>query len=307
MRPALRRCDAAPCTIMEFPFLGFGVGLRTAHYTHLLETPPAVDWLEIISENFLVAGGRPLAVLEQIRVRYPIALHGVSLSIGSTDPLNEAYVRRLQELARRFEPAWISDHLCWTGVGGHNVHDLLPLPYTPAVVAHVAERVQRVQEILGRRILLENVSTYFEYRESVMPEWEFLTQIAERADCGILLDINNIYVSAFNHGLSATQYIDAVPPQRVHQFHLAGHSDRGSFLHDTHDHAVADAVWDLYGRALRRCGAISTLIEWDDQIPPFAVLQDEAAHARDCWHTIQDDRSGLTRDPTPALAAAHRA
>jgi uncharacterized protein (UPF0276 family) len=265
---------------MEFPFLGFGIGLRSKHYGAILETRPRIDWFEVISENFMVPGGRPLHILEQIRSHYPIALHGVSLSIGSTDPLNDDYLDRLRELARRFEPAWISDHLCWTGIGGHTLHDLLPLPYTAETVGHVAERVQRVQDVLGRRILLENVSTYLEFQHSMMPEWEFVAEVATRADCGILLDINNIFVSAFNHGFSATQYLDAIPVQRVHQFHLAGHSDRGTFLHDTHDHAVAGPVWDLYTRAVRRFGSVSTLIERDDHIPEFPVLHAEALHAK---------------------------
>jgi len=292
---------------MEFPFLGFGVGLRTTHYSDVLvDASPAVDWFEVISENFMVPGGRPLHVLEHVRARYPIVLHGVSLSIGSTDPLNTDYLRQLSELARRFEPAWISDHLCWTGVGGHNLHDLLPLPYTEEALAHVVERVRRVQDVLGRRILLENVSTYFEYTHAAMPEWEFVTAVAERADCGILLDINNIYVSAFNHGFSADDYLRAIPAARVHQFHLAGHTDRGAFLHDTHDHPVAAAVWDLYAAALRRFGRISTLIEWDDHIPPFAELQAEAATARHIHDAIHHVDTESRRDANDPLAAAHR-
>lgn len=292
---------------MEFPFLGFGVGLRTTHYSEILDAHFAVDWFEVISENFMVPGGRPLHVLEKVRARYPIALHGVSLSIGSTDRLNEEYLRQLRELARRFEPAWISDHLCWTGVGGHNLHDLLPLPYTEEAIAHVAERVQRVQDVLGRRVLLENVSTYLAYRHSTMPEWEFLAQIVERADCGILLDINNIFVSAFNHGFSALDYLRAVPAGRVHQFHLAGHSNKGAFLHDTHDHPVADAVWNLYAEAVRRFGQISTLIEWDDRIPPLAVLQAEAAHAKQVSGGSHNVRAESGPHATAVVEADHRA
>jgi uncharacterized protein (UPF0276 family) len=291
---------------MEFPFLGFGVGLRPKHYPEILDVYPAVDWFEIISENFMVPGGRPLHVLEKIRSHYPIALHGVSLSIGSTDPLNPDYLQQLSSLARRFEPAWVSDHLCWSGVGGHNLHDLLPLPYTEEAIEHVARRVQRVQDALGRRILLENVSTYLQYRHSTMPEWEFLGGVAERADCGILLDINNIFVSAFNHGFSALDYVDNIPAGRVHQFHLAGHSDKGSFLHDTHDHPVASAVWDLYAHAVRRFGPVSTLVEWDDRIPPFAVLQAETHHAKKVFeaaHGCTEPRS----DATIAVEADYRA
>ncbi len=273
---------------MEFPFLGFGVGLRPQHYPEILDLWPEVDWFEIISENFMISGGRPLQVLERIRQRYPVVMHGVSLSIGSTDPLSRDYLQRLNELARRIEPAWISDHLCWTGVGGRNLHDLLPLPYTEEALAHVVDRVARVQDALRRRILLENVSTYLEYRQSTMPEWEFLAAVAERADCGILLDVNNIFVSAFNHGFAAMDYIEAVPVERVQQFHLAGHSDRGTFLHDTHDHPVADTVWNLYAAALRRFGQVSTLIEWDDHIPPLAALQAEAMRARQIFATIHN-------------------
>jgi uncharacterized protein (UPF0276 family) len=292
---------------MEFPFLGFGVGLRPKHYNEILEGHPAIDWFEVISENFMVPGGRPRHILETVRATYPVALHGVSLSIGSTDPLNRDYLRQLNELARRIAPAWISDHLCWTGVGGHNLHDLLPLPYTEEAITHVVERVQQVQDLLGRRILLENVSTYFEYLHSAMPEWEFLTEVVERADCGILLDINNIFVSAFNHGFSARDYLHAVPVERVHQFHLAGYSDRGSFLHDTHDHPVADAVWELYAQAVHRFGQVSTLIEWDDHIPPLAVLQAEAARARRAAAATDDVRTGSRTDATAAVAADHRA
>jgi uncharacterized protein (UPF0276 family) len=291
---------------MAFPFLGFGVGLRPKHYSEILDVYPAVDWFEIISENFMVPGGRPLHILERIRDHYPIALHGVSLSIGSTDPLNPDYLRQLSSLARRFEPAWISDHLCWTGVGGHNLHDLLPLPYTEEVVEHVAGRVRQVQDALGRRILLENVSTYLQYRQSTMTEWKFLSQVAERADCGILLDINNVFVSAFNHGFSAVEYIDNVPVSRVHQFHLAGHSDKGAFLHDTHDHAVAPAVWELYAHAVRRFGEVSTLIEWDDHIPPFAVVRGEADRAKQVFGGIYRGTESRS-DTACTLEADHRA
>ena len=290
---------------MEFPFLGYGVGLRTTHYSEILDTHPPVDWFEVISENFLVAGGRPLHVLEQIRSRYPIVLHGVSLSIGSADPLNLDYLRQLKQLALRFEAAWVSDHLCWTGVGGRNAHDLLPLPYTADVLAHVVERVRRVQDALGRRILLENVSTYLEYQHSIMPEWEFLTQVAEQADCGILLDVNNIFVSAFNHGFSAEAYLHAVPVGRVHQFHLAGHSDKGTYLHDTHDHPVCDRVWDLYAQAVRRFGPVSTLVEWDDHIPPFTDVHAEALRARVL--TESTDHAHARPNAAALLEADHRA
>src|SRR5271166_4596691 len=264
----------------DFPMLGYGVGLRRQHYSHVLEKRPRVDWFEVISENFMVAGGRALEVLEGVRANYPIVMHGVSMSIGSTDPLNRSYLRQLRDLARRFEPAWISDHLCWTGVGGRNLHDLLPLPYTEEVVSHVAARIREVQDFLERPILIENVSSYMKFQDSTMTEWEFLAEIAERGDCGILLDINNIFVSAFNHRFDARAYIDAIPTERVVQFHLAGHSDHGTYLLDTHDHPVRDEVWDLYAHAVGRFGAVSALIEWDDNIPEFGVLTETANRAR---------------------------
>lgn len=263
------------------PYLGFGLGLRPAHYEDILASLPAgVDWFEIISENYMVPGGKPLYYLERIRSRYPLVMHGVSLSIGSTDPLNEDYLKRLKALAQRIEPAWISDHLCWTGVHGRNLHDLLPLPYTQEAVRHVATRVARVQDFLGQRILLENVSSYVSYRCSEMSEWEFLREVVERADCLVLLDINNIYVSAFNHGFDPLAYLEGVPASRVQQFHLAGHRHLGSHLIDTHDAPVADPVWTLYAHALRRFGRVSTMIERDDNIPPLAELVVELDAAR---------------------------
>jgi hypothetical protein len=254
--------------------------LRRDHFERVLDAPTRVDWFEVISENFMVRGGKPLEVLARVRERYPVVLHGVSLSIGSTDPLDEEYLGRLAGLARRIEPAWVSDHLCWTGVGGHNAHDLLPLPYTEQALDHVVSRVQRVQERLGRPIALENVSSYVGYRHSSMPEWEFLAAVAGRSGCGILLDINNIYVSARNHGFDARAYLDGIPAGKVWQFHLAGHSDKGTHLLDTHDHPVADPVWDLYRVALGRFGAVSNLIEWDDLIPGFERLEAESERAR---------------------------
>jgi len=276
----------------DFPFLGFGIGLRRDHYVRILETSPKVDWFEILSENFMVAGGRPLEVLDGVRARYPLVMHGVSMSIGSTDPLRRDYLRELKSLARRVEPAWISDHLCWTGVGRRNLHDLLPLPYTPEVVAHVAARIREVQDFLERPMLIENVSSYMAFRDSSMTEWEFLAEIAERADCGILLDINNIFVSAFNHRFDARTYIDAMPIDRVMQFHLAGHSDYGTYLLDTHDHPVRDEVWDLYAYAVRRFGAVSALIEWDDNIPEFAVLMETANKARAIHQSVAPEVGG---------------
>jgi hypothetical protein len=253
--------------------------LRRPHYAEVIAERPAIDWFELITENFMVAGGPPLEVLEQVRANYPIVLHGVSMSLGSADPLNREHLRGVAELAGRCEPAWISDHLCWTGIGGRNLHDLLPLPYTEETVVHVAGKIRQAQEMLGRHILIENVSSYFSYTHSSMTEWEFVGAVAEAADCGILLDINNIFVSAFNHRFDAQNYIDGIPIDRVGQFHLAGHSDHGSYLLDTHDHPIRPEVWTLYDYAVRRFGAGSTLIERDDNIPPFAELQAEAMEA----------------------------
>jgi len=261
-------------------FLGHGVGLRRDHFDRVLSGPTLIDWFEIISENFMVDGGKPLDVVTRVRERYPLVMHGVSLSIGSTDPIDERYLDALGRLAERLQPAWISDHLCWSSVGGHQAHDLLPLPYTEEVLAHVVSRVQRVQERLGRPIALENVSSYVSYRRSEMPEWEFLGEVARRSGCGILLDVNNIYVSARNHGFDPSLYVAGVPVEAVWQFHLAGHSDKGLYLLDTHDHPVADPVWELYAAAVRRFGAISTLVEWDDQIPAFDRLEQESERAR---------------------------
>jgi uncharacterized protein (UPF0276 family) len=262
------------------PYLGFGLGLRKEHYQSILDEKPAVDWFEAISENYLVPGGKPLYFLDRIREHYPLALHGVSLNIGSSDPLDRSYLSQLKALANRVEPSWMSDHLCWTGLDGINAHDLLPLPYTEEAVQHVAERVMQVQDWLGRRILLENVSSYLGYRDSRMTEWEFLASVAEAADCLILLDINNIYVSAINHGLDPEAYLDGVPGERVQQFHLAGHSDYGSHIIDTHDAAIIDAVWALYEKAVRRFGDVSCMIERDDNIPPLQTLLDELQRVR---------------------------
>jgi uncharacterized protein len=269
-----------------FATLGFGVGLRRCHYAQVLDAYPSMDWFEVISENFMVEGGRPLRVLEGVRSHYPIAMHGVSLSIGSTDALNMVYLKQLAETARRFEPAWISDHLCWTGVGGHNLHDLLPLPYTDEVVRHVARRIREVQEILERTIAIENVSSYLEFTCSHLSEWEFLGAVADEADCAILLDINNIFVNAFNHGFDAVRYIDSVPAERVVQFHLAGHSDHGAYLLDTHDQPIRPEVWRLYEHAVSHLGGLPTLIEWDDNIPDFEVLSATADEARRRCETV---------------------
>jgi len=260
--------------------LGFGLGLRPKHYRAILESKPRVDWFEALSENYMVPGGRPLHYLTRIRERYPVVLHGVSLSIGSADPLDRDYLKQLKALAARIEPEWISDHLCWTGVAGRNLHDLMPLPYTEGALRHVARRVRAVQEFLGRRILLENVSSYVAYRDSAMSEWEFLAALAREADCDILLDVNNIHVSAFNHGFNVLDFIDGVPRDRVKQIHLAGHDHCGDLIIDTHDAPVIDAVWRLYAEALRRLGPVPTMIERDDRIPPLGALVRELDRAR---------------------------
>ena len=278
--PLHSRQDAKIDGPAQRPFLGFGLGLRPEHYAEVLDGLPPVDWFEIISENYLVDGGKPLHFLDRIRERYPMVMHGVSLSIGSSDPLDFDYLVALKRLAARVEPEWVSDHLCWTGTGGRNLHDLLPLPYTEEAIAHVAERISRVQDHLGRQILLENVSSYVTYTNSGISEWEFLTAVAERADCCILLDVNNIYVSAHNHQFDALAYLDGVPSERVRQIHLAGHSYNGSLIVDTHDHPVPDPVWKLYVEAIARLGPVSTMIERDDDIPPLEILLDELAQAR---------------------------
>jgi uncharacterized protein (UPF0276 family) len=260
--------------------IGHGVGLRTKHFAGYLAAPPPVDWVEAISENFLAPGGRPIAVLEKVRRDVPVVLHGVSLSIGATDPLSERYLAALRDLAHRIEPAWISDHLCWGSHGGRYAHDLWPLPLTEEALRHVVARVQRVQEVLGRQLLLENVSSYVTFRASEMPEWEFLAEVARRADCGILLDVNNVYVSARNHGFDPRTYLAGVPADRVGQLHLAGHSDKGRYLLDTHDHEVPAAVWELYAETVDRIGPVSTLVEWDDHVPPLERLVEESRRAR---------------------------
>ncbi|MEA3197985.1 MAG: uncharacterized protein QOF32_2037 [Gammaproteobacteria bacterium] len=260
---------------------GFGLGLRTPHYEAVLNEPHAIDWLEIITENYLVPGGKPLNYLERIRERYPMVMHGVSLSIGSTDPVDVDYLAGVRALAARIEPHWISDHLCWTGIDGRNLHDLLPLPYTEEALTTVVARVGQVQDALGRQILLENVSSYLEFHESDMSEWEFLREVAQRADCAILLDINNIYVSSVNHGFDPLTYLEAIPKDRVRQLHLAGHSDLGGHLIDTHDHPIVAPVWDLYRAAVAQFGAVPTMIERDDNIPPLNELVAELQIARD--------------------------
>jgi uncharacterized protein (UPF0276 family) len=266
---------------LRHPSLGHGLGLRPMHYPALLgEFRGSVSWLEALTENYLVPGGPPLHHLDRIRQHYPLVLHGVSLSIGGTDPLDERYLREVKALADRVAPAWISDHLCWTGVDGLNLHDLLPLPFTEAALRHVVSRVQHVQERLGRRFVLENVSSYVSFAGADMTEWEFLSEVAHRADCLLLLDVNNVYVSSVNHGFDALAYLRGIPVERVQQFHLAGHRRQGAQLIDTHDQPVPEAVWSLYASAVERFGPVSTMIERDDNIPELPELLAELDRAR---------------------------
>jgi uncharacterized protein (UPF0276 family) len=262
------------------PHLGHGVGLRPPHYPRILDGTARADWFEVISENFMISGGRPLRILERARTLAPIVLHGVSMDLGGTDPLNERHLDALDALVRRFAPAWVSEHLCWGAFGRHYAHDLLPLPFTEEALRQVAGRIRRVQDRLNHRILLENVSSYVTFTHSAMPEWTFLGAVAEQADCGILLDVNNVYVSAVNHGFSPEDYLAGLPLDRVGQIHLAGHSNCGTHLIDTHDHPVPPPVWALYRQAVRRFGPVSTLVEWDDRIPSFEELVAEADRAR---------------------------
>jgi uncharacterized protein len=268
-----------------FPQRGFGLGLRADHYDTVLTAmhagqPPLVDWLEIISENFMEAHKGYWEFLSDIRQHYPIVMHGVSMSIGSTDALDMGYLKKLKALADFLQPPWLSDHLCWTGVQGRNTHDLLPVPYTEASLAHIVSRVKQVQDVLQRPLVLENPSSYLEFDESTIPEWEFMVRIAEQADCALLLDVNNVYVSAFNHGYDPKAYIDAIPADRIAQIHLAGHLNLKTHIIDTHDHHVIPEVWELYAYTLRSKGMIPTMVEWDDHIPPFDVLQAEVGKAR---------------------------
>ncbi len=282
-----------PPARLGLPDLGVGVGMRIPHYADLLDGPePArMDWLEIISENFMLPGGLPRYNLGRALSRYQLVQHGVSLSIGATEALDLEYLRKLKALIGETKTPWVSDHLCWTGAHGVNLHDLLPLPYTEEAVKHVAARARQVQDILGVRLLLENVSSYLTYTSSTMTEWEFLTAIADEADVGLLLDCNNIYVSSFNHGFDPRDFVDGVPHARVAQIHLAGHTNYGKYIIDTHSAPVIDPVWQLYRQAIERCGPVSTLIEWDDDIPPFAELCAEAEKARVIRDEVARDRA----------------
>ncbi len=252
--------------------VGFGLGLRHEHYEEILAAPGKVEWFEALSENYMIAGGQPLHWLDTFRRDYPMALHGVSLSIGSIDPLDEQYLTDLETLIARVEPMWVSDHLCFTGLRGINMHDLLPLPYTGEALDHVAERVMRVQDRLRRRLVLENVSSYVTYAASELTEWQFIAELCKRADCEVLLDVNNVFVSAFNHEFDPMDFLRGIPRERVRQFHLAGHTNNGTHIVDTHDHPIIGGVWDLYAEAVRLFPDTPTMIERDANIPPYAEL-----------------------------------
>jgi hypothetical protein len=268
----------------------FGLGLRTRHYRDFLDAPQPVDWLEVISDNYMVDGGKPLAMLDQIRADYPMTMHGVSLSIGTINGLDRDYLNKLKMLQQRIEPMWVSDHLCWTGAHGRKLHDLLPLPFTREALNVVVRNVHQTQEVLQQPLVLENVSSYMEFASSEMTEWEFLTEICNATGCKLLLDINNIYVSASNHGFASTEFVHGVPADSIIQFHLAGHQDNGNHLIDTHDHPVCDGVWDLYQTALRHLGEVPTMIERDDRIPPLPELLDELATARTIAESILNQK-----------------
>lgn len=261
------------------PDLGIGLGLRTTHYATILERWPPVDWFEVLSENYMQTEGRPLRILDRIAERYPIAMHGVSMSIGSTDPIDFAYLRELKALRDRTRARWVSDHLCWTGVAGRNTHDLLPLPLTEEALRHVVSRVRIVQDYLEAPLALENPSTYVELASSTMTEWDFLAALAEEADCAILLDVNNVFVSAYNHGFDPQTYLAAIPYDRVVQFHVAGHTNHGTHVVDTHIGPVIEPVWELLALAHRRAGGASVLLEWDAEIPAFEEVHREATRA----------------------------
>jgi uncharacterized protein (UPF0276 family) len=278
-----------------------GIGLRTVHFGHILDRWPPVDWFEVLSENFLDTGGRPAYVLDRVAERYPVALHGVSMSIGSTDPLDLTYLRKLKALAERTKAHWVSDHLCWTGVMGRNTHDLLPMPYTEEALRHTVGRVKQVSEILERPLVLENPSSYVEFAASTLPEWDFLRLLAEEADCGLLLDVNNVYVSSVNHSFDPTVYIDSIPAERVVQYHLAGHTHKGTHILDTHTGHALPEVWELYRRAWTRTGPTATLYEWDEDIPALEVVLGEARKALAHRGEAQGSPAGF-RSTEPAAA-----
>ena len=279
----------------RLPDLGIGIGLRTVHYAHILEQQPKIGWFEILSENYMQTEGRPRHIVEQIAEMYPVVMHGVSMSIGSTDPLDWAYLKELKELRDRTHARWVSDHLCWTGIAGKNTHDLLPIPYTEESLKHVVGRIRAVQDFLGAPLLLENPSSYVEFAESTMTEWEFIAAMAKEADCGLLLDVNNVYVSAFNHGFDAREYLAAIPFDRVVQFHVAGHANNGTHCIDTHIGPVIEPVWELLGEAHVRAGGASVLLEWDAEIPSFDDVYADALRAETAIARAKAETKGASR------------
>lgn len=285
---ATRAIGSTPPPRLGYPNLGLGVGLRSAHFAYLMENTPDVDWFEVIPENFMDSHGLPRHVLERIAASYPVVLHSLSLSVGSTDPLDIDYLRRLDELAGETGAVWLSDHVCWTAVGGVNTHELVPIPFSEESLAHVVQRVRVVQDFLQRPLVLENPSSYVTFARSTMSEAEFLARMAEEADCGLLLDINNVYVSSVNHEFDPVGYLRSLPHNRVVQMHLAGHHDVGTHVVDTHDRPVADAVWELYDTAVQLIGPVSTLLEWDDNLPPFPEVHAEVLKARRFAETVGD-------------------
>jgi len=267
-------------TPFDKPNLGLGVGLRTVHFGHILNKKPKVDWFEIVTENFLDTEGRPMWVLDQIAERHPIVVHGVSMSVGSPDPVDRSFLAKIKALAKRVRAVWVSDHVCWTGVAGRNLHDLLPMPYSEEALRHMVKKIRQIQDILERPLVLENPSSYVEFTSSTMPEWEFIARMAEDADCGLLLDVNNVYVSSFNHGFDPETYIRAIPPERIAYFHVAGHTNFGTHILDTHIGPIIDPVWKLYRLAHEQTGGRSTLLEWDEEIPTFPVVHREVLKSR---------------------------
>jgi len=285
------------------PHLGFGLGLRSVHFDHILRHEPTVDWFEVISENFMNTRGKPRYVLDRIAERYPVVMHGVSLSIGSADPLNLDYLQRLKRLADEIKPQWVSDHLCWTGVLGRNTHDLLPMPLNEDTLKHVVGKIKRAQEVMERRLVFENPSTYLNFADDTLSEWDFLSAMAEESDCGLLIDVNNVYVSSVNHEFDPREYLQAIPKNRIVQFHLAGHSNFGTHLIDTHDGQVIEEVWALYHFIYQQTQGVSTLLEWDSKIPDFPELHAEVLKAK----TYAEGDASLEKDPPAAgsPAAAH--
>ncbi len=280
----------------NFPDLGFGIGLRTNHFSEILSRQPAIDFFEVLSENFLDTGGRPSFILDRVAERYPLVLHGVSMSIGSTDPLDRDYLRKLKALAKRTRAHWVSDHLCWTGTSGRNIHDLLPVPTNEESLAHVTRRAREVSDFLERPLILENPSTYLQFAHNTMSEAEFLARLAVDADCGLLLDVNNVYVSSVNHEFDPKEYIDTIPKDRVVQYHLAGHTDKGTHLLDTHSTYVKDDVWELYVYALSRTGNQATLVEWDEDIPALDVVHGEALKAKSAAQALGARQEAMKKD-----------